>query len=155
MKKFDIIIIGSGAGSKVMRTALSQGYDIGYVEDGPMGGTCLNRGCIPTKILIHCADVVQTIKKADVFGGVSGIGSTGPSVSVTVPQMYIPEFASPDRLFYPSDPKTAMKYWRFFYGLDPVCGNIIDMYAEMMQSDVELVGEGVTDEMKDILYQTI
>ena len=68
MKKFDIIIIGSGAGSKVMRTALSQGYDIGYVEEGPMGGTCLNRGCIPTKILIHCADVVQTIKKAEVFG---------------------------------------------------------------------------------------
>ncbi|MBN1170103.1 dihydrolipoyl dehydrogenase [Candidatus Micrarchaeota archaeon] len=68
MKKFDIIIIGSGAGSKVMRAALAQGYDIGYVEEGPMGGTCLNKGCIPTKILIHSADVIQTIRKAPVFG---------------------------------------------------------------------------------------
>lgn len=68
MKKFDIIIIGSGAGSKVMRAALAQGYEIGYVEEGLMGGTCLNRGCIPTKILIHSADVIQTIRKASVFG---------------------------------------------------------------------------------------
>ncbi len=68
MKKYDIIIVGAGAGSIVMREALRQGLDIAYIEEGAMGGTCLNRGCIPTKILIHSADVVQTIKKASVFG---------------------------------------------------------------------------------------
>lgn len=66
--KYDIIIIGSGAGAIVMREALRQGLDIAYVEEGKMGGTCLNRGCIPTKILVHSADVVQTIKKATEFG---------------------------------------------------------------------------------------
>lgn len=38
------------------------------VEPGPFGGTCLNRGCIPSKLLIHCADVMETVKNADKFG---------------------------------------------------------------------------------------
>ena len=38
------------------------------VESGPFGGTCLNRGCIPSKMLIHCADVAETIRRADLFG---------------------------------------------------------------------------------------
>src|SRR5919197_6106799 len=33
-----------------------------------MGGTCLNRGCIPSKLIIHSADVAETIKSAHVFG---------------------------------------------------------------------------------------
>ena len=33
-----------------------------------MGGTCLNRGCIPSKLLIHSADVMETIKRAGAFG---------------------------------------------------------------------------------------
>ena len=38
------------------------------MEEGPFGGTCLNRGCIPSKMLIHCADVMETIKSAGRFG---------------------------------------------------------------------------------------
>ncbi len=38
------------------------------VEQGPFGGTCLNRGCIPSKMLIHCADVMETIHRAELFG---------------------------------------------------------------------------------------
>ena len=33
-----------------------------------LGGTCLNRGCIPSKLLIHSADVIETIKRANLFG---------------------------------------------------------------------------------------
>ena len=90
--------------------------------------------------------------KEAAFG--SGVGpiSSGAPVAVTVPQPYIPEFASPDRLFFPTDPKEAMKYWRYFYALDPVCGNVIDMYAEMLMSDMELAGEGVEDEIKEACY---
>jgi mycothione reductase len=41
---------------------------VAIVEKGRMGGTCLNRGCIPSKLLIHSADVMETIKRAGAFG---------------------------------------------------------------------------------------
>lgn len=68
MEKFDLIVIGAGSGLDVAAAAASRGMNVAIVEEGPMGGTCLNRGCIPTKILIHSADVVQAIKKAKTFG---------------------------------------------------------------------------------------
>jgi len=66
--KFDLIVIGAGSGLDVMSAAAASGMKVALVEEGPLGGTCLNRGCIPTKILIHSADVMQTIKRAEVFG---------------------------------------------------------------------------------------
>jgi dihydrolipoamide dehydrogenase len=68
MQKFDLIVIGAGSGLDVAAAAASRGMKVALVEEGPMGGTCLNRGCIPTKILIHSADVVQAIEKAGAFG---------------------------------------------------------------------------------------
>jgi len=68
MEKFDLIVIGAGSGLDVMAAAAARGMKVAIVEEGPMGGTCLNRGCIPTKILIHSADVMQTIKRASLFG---------------------------------------------------------------------------------------
>lgn len=52
----------------MMSAAASKGWKVALVEEGPMGGTCLNRGCIPSKILIHSADVIQTIRRAGEFG---------------------------------------------------------------------------------------
>jgi len=66
--KFDLIVIGSGSGLDIANAASARGMSVAIVEEGPLGGTCLNRGCIPTKILIHSADVVQTIKNAHLFG---------------------------------------------------------------------------------------
>jgi NADPH-dependent 2,4-dienoyl-CoA reductase/sulfur reductase-like enzyme len=51
MKKYDIIVIGSGAGMHLASAAYERGMKVAVIEHGPMGGTCLNRGCIPTKIL--------------------------------------------------------------------------------------------------------
>jgi mycothione reductase len=68
MSKFDLIVIGSGSGLDVAAAAAANGMGVALVEEGPIGGTCLNRGCIPTKILIHSADVMQTIKRAGEFG---------------------------------------------------------------------------------------
>lgn len=48
--------------------AAQQGLKVAIVEKGRMGGTCLNRGCIPSKLLIHSADVMETIKNAGTFG---------------------------------------------------------------------------------------
>ena len=61
MKKYDLIVIGSGAGLNLASPAYQTGMEVAIVENGPMGGTCLNRGCIPTKILTYVADmIVQT-----------------------------------------------------------------------------------------------
>ena len=68
MKKFDIIVIGAGSGLIISSAAADKGLKVAIVEKGPMGGTCLNRGCIPSKMLIHSAFVAETIKNAKTFG---------------------------------------------------------------------------------------
>jgi len=68
MKKFDVLVVGSGAGLEVASFASEKDMSVAIVEEGPLGGTCLNRGCIPSKMLIHSADVVETIKSSEKFG---------------------------------------------------------------------------------------
>jgi mycothione reductase len=68
MQSFDLIVIGSGSGLDVSSEAADRGVSVAVVEHGPFGGTCLNRGCIPSKMLIHSADVMETIRRAGLFG---------------------------------------------------------------------------------------
>ena len=68
MRKFDLIVIGSGSGLEVSADVSDAGRTVAIIEEGPFGGTCLNRGCIPSKMLIHCADVMQTVQNAAAFG---------------------------------------------------------------------------------------
>ncbi len=49
MQHFDMIVIGSGSGLEVSLEAAERGLSVAIVERGPFGGTCLNRGCIPSK----------------------------------------------------------------------------------------------------------
>ncbi|MHA1903492.1 MAG: dihydrolipoyl dehydrogenase [Candidatus Thorarchaeota archaeon] len=65
MKEYDVIVIGSGAGMAIASAAYEQGMKVAVVENGPMGGTCLNRGCIPTKILTYVADVIVELEHAE------------------------------------------------------------------------------------------
>jgi len=75
MQTFDLIVIGAGSGLNVSSAAADMDLKVAVVEKGPMGGTCLNRGCIPSKIIIHSADVAETIKKSKAFGINSKINS--------------------------------------------------------------------------------
>ena len=59
MEKYDLVVIGSGAGMNVASKAVQSGMKVAVVEHGLMGGTCLNTGCIPSKILIYPADVIS------------------------------------------------------------------------------------------------
>jgi len=69
MEHFDVIVIGAGSGLNISSaTSDNLGLKTAVIEKGPMGGTCLNRGCIPSKMIIHAADVAETIDKAKVFG---------------------------------------------------------------------------------------
>ncbi len=67
MKEFDCIVLGAGSGLTVASQYANRGKKVAVVEPGPMGGTCLNRGCIPSKMLIHHADVVDTIENSEKF----------------------------------------------------------------------------------------
>ncbi len=79
--KFDLIVIGSGSGLDVAAAAAGRGLSVAIIEKGPLGGTCLNRGCIPSKMLIHSADVMETIKGAEKFGiNVKGCEVNYPSI---------------------------------------------------------------------------
>jgi mycothione reductase len=68
MKKYDVIVIGSGAGLLILENALSHGLSVALVDKGPIGGTCLNLGCIPSKMLIYPADRVMEIRESAKLG---------------------------------------------------------------------------------------
>lgn len=66
---FDIIIIGGGPGGyKTATYAASKGLTVLVVEKAELGGTCLNCGCIPTKTYARNAEIIQTLKEADIYG---------------------------------------------------------------------------------------
>ncbi len=65
----DIVIIGGGPGGYVAAIRAAQlGAKVTLVEEREMGGTCLNRGCIPTKALYTNAEILNTLKDIDSFG---------------------------------------------------------------------------------------
>lgn len=68
MKNYDVIVIGSGCGLIVVEAAASAGNKTALIEMGKMGGTCLNVGCIPSKMLIYPADVICEIDNARHLG---------------------------------------------------------------------------------------
>lgn len=76
MEEFDVIIIGSGAGLNIVDPAVNAGLKVALVESGPLGGTCLNRGCIPSKMWIYPADLIREIEDAGRVGVNARVEST-------------------------------------------------------------------------------
>lgn len=68
MKEYDLVVVGSGAGMMLVEEALAHGLSVALIDRGPLGGTCLNLGCIPSKMLIFPADRVMEIREADGLG---------------------------------------------------------------------------------------
>ena len=67
MADFDLVVIGGGTGNNVAAAAAEAGLDTALVEPGPLGGTCLNRGCNPSKMLIQSANAANHVRKAERF----------------------------------------------------------------------------------------
>lgn len=67
MQEFDCIVIGAGSGLNVASGFARHGKEVAVVEPGPLGGTCLNRGCIPSKMLIAHADIADAIGRSGEF----------------------------------------------------------------------------------------
>ena len=68
-KTHDVIIIGGGsAGYAAARTARDAGADVAIVDQGPLGGLCILRGCMPTKAILRSAEVAALLRRAKEFG---------------------------------------------------------------------------------------
>jgi dihydrolipoamide dehydrogenase len=73
---FDIVILGGGSGGYAAALRSAQlGKSVALIEKDKLGGTCLHRGCIPTKALLHSAEVADVTREAGQFGVVAQFGS--------------------------------------------------------------------------------
>lgn len=67
--EFDILILGAGSGGYAAAIRASElGFSVGLVEKGKLGGTCLHNGCIPTKALLHSAELADHARDAAKYG---------------------------------------------------------------------------------------
>ncbi len=83
MEKFDLIIIGGGPGGyeAAIEAAKKYGKKVALVESRELGGTCLNRGCIPTKTLLHTIGIYSEIKAHGEEIGLTGSDVIGVSLA--------------------------------------------------------------------------
>lgn len=68
MKNYDVIVIGTGSGNIVLEAAMEKGLRCAQIEKGKFGGTCLTRGCIPTKVMVTAADRIREIEESPKIG---------------------------------------------------------------------------------------
>ena len=66
-RELDLLIIGAGTGNTILTPDFDD-WKVGIVERDLFGGTCMNRGCIPTKMLVYAADLAQQARDLDRFG---------------------------------------------------------------------------------------
>lgn len=69
MKTYDLIIIGAGPGGYTAAIKAAElNMKVAIIDKGEIGGGCVNRGCIPTKVLLHCSKIFYTMQHCDEFG---------------------------------------------------------------------------------------
>jgi dihydrolipoamide dehydrogenase len=72
-EEYDLVVLGAGTGGYVAAIRAAQhGLKVAVVEKEKLGGTCLHKGCIPSKALLRSAEVYETAKRSDDFGVVTG-----------------------------------------------------------------------------------
>lgn len=82
---FDLVILGGGSGGYAAALRASElGLSVGLIEKNKVGGTCLHVGCIPTKALLHAAEVADSAREAAKFG----VGATFTGVDVPAVKAY-------------------------------------------------------------------
>ncbi len=78
---FDLVILGGGSGGYAAALRSAQlGKSVALIEKDKLGGTCLHRGCIPTKALLHAAEVADVVKDASHYGIQAQFGSIDMNV---------------------------------------------------------------------------
>lgn len=69
MAEFDLVVLGGGSGGYACALRSAQlGYSVALIESDKLGGTCLHRGCIPTKALLHAGEIADNAREAIHYG---------------------------------------------------------------------------------------
>ncbi|WP_136051864.1 dihydrolipoyl dehydrogenase [Microbacterium sp. K36] len=77
---FDIVVLGGGSGGYAAALRASElGKSVALIEKDKVGGTCLHRGCIPTKALLHAAEVADHVRDASSVGVTASFGGIDPA----------------------------------------------------------------------------
>ena len=80
-QQFDIVVLGGGsAGYATALRAKQLGFDVALIEKDKLGGTCLHRGCVPTKALLHSAEIADVARDGSAYGiqsSVAGVDIAG------------------------------------------------------------------------------
>ncbi len=136
MADYDLVILGAGSGNVVPDETLGD-WKIAIVESDRFGGTCLNRGCIPSKMLVYTADVAETVRRAGRFGiNAELAGADWPAIR--------------DRIFDRIDPlhESALSYRRG-QGIDVFQGEarfvapkVLDVAGERVHGERFVVSAG-------------
>lgn len=66
--RYDVVVVGSGAGLMVLEEALNRGLKCAIIEKAKFGGTCLTKGCIPSKMLVYPADFIREMERSNRIG---------------------------------------------------------------------------------------
>lgn len=142
MKKFDAVVIGAGPGGYVSAIRLSQlGKKVALIEEREVGGTCLNRGCIPTKALLHVAEIINNARKGEKIG----IKVEGISVDFQRVQQWIGQMVR--RL------RSGIEYLLRGYGVEVINGHasfkserslVISPQGETIEGEAIIIASGST-----------
>lgn len=84
MTSYDLVIVGAGSGNTIPDDTL-RAWKVAIIEADRFGGTCLNRGCIPSKMLVYTADVASAVRNAYRFGLDAGLtGVDWPAIKARI-----------------------------------------------------------------------
>ncbi|MDF2471669.1 MAG: Dihydrolipoyl dehydrogenase, partial [Rhodococcus erythropolis] len=90
----DVLILGGGSGGYACAFRAAQlGKTVTLIEEDKVGGTCLHRGCIPTKALVHAAEVADTISHASPLGIIATLDK------IDIPGLHAYKNSVVDRLY--------------------------------------------------------
>lgn len=133
MENFDVLIVGSGSGMMIAEAAVNNGMTVALVDKDELGGTCLNKGCIPSKMVIYPADIVNQIKHAEVLG----IKATIDEIDFTGIMKRTRDFIAEDRR-HMEESIPRVKNLEYF----PVKGHFIEDYT-MKVGEKEITAENI------------
>ncbi len=146
VQRFDLVVIGSGSGLDVANALASRGMAVAIVEKGPLGGTCLNRGCIPSKMLLHSADLAEAIRTADQFGiRVKGYDVDFPAIVRRVTETVDKDSANIEEAFRSIENPKLFKGSARFVGM-----KTLEVAGETLRADRILIASGGRPLIPDI-----
>jgi mycothione reductase len=145
MKAFDLIIIGAGSGNMIPGPD-HDNWHIAIIEQDKFGGTCLNRGCIPSKMLIHAAEVAETVHTAGTFGiNARMIGINWHRVTGRVWERIDPIAASGERY------RTSLPNMTVYKGAAKFVGEkIVEVNGERLHASKIILAAGSRPRIPDI-----